>query len=132
MKKRGNVLAAGLICAILTTALTVPVFAHGHGQHNGSVQRVQTSVTVCAEADCTLPGRHFHSGWIYCGYDHENGLCDGSCSVAVCPYEDCTVSGRHLHDDDNTYCGYHRENRSYNGSSDASSSRNHGHHHGRG
>ena len=108
MNRRKKGLTAGLTGVILATTLTVPVFAHGHGQHNGSVQRVQTSVTVCTEADCTLPGRHFHSGWIYCGYDHENGLCDGSCAVAACPYEDCTAAGHHPHYDI-TYCSYDHE-----------------------
>ena len=110
--KKGKIALAGVVCTALTIALAVPVFAHSghsHGYRNDSAQRVQTSVSVCTDTGCTASGRHLHDGWIYCGYDHENGLCDGSCSVPVCPYEDCAAVGQHLHHDI-TYCGYDHEN----------------------
>ena len=70
-------LIAGVLCAMLAAMLVVPVSAHGchggrGGGHHGGYARnvqttVQTAVTVCPYSDCTLAGRHTHSGVIYCG-----------------------------------------------------------------
>lgn len=100
--KRWNCLVAGLLCAILTAALIVPASAHGcHGRRGGgchgrAARCVQTEITVCPYDDCTLAGRHYHDGTVYCGYAHGSGLCDGNCR-ALCPLEDCAAAGRHYH-----------------------------------
>ena len=108
-----NRLTAGAVCAVLAALLIVPASAHGHhggwGHHSRrTVQSVQTTITVCPYGDCTIAGRHAHSGVTYCGYDHTTGVCDGACR-ALCAVEDCTVAGRHIHDGV-TYCGYDHEN----------------------
>lgn len=103
-------LLAGLLCAVLAAALIVPASAHGchggrsRGHHGGYRQNVQTTVTVCPYPNCTVTGRHLHSGVIYCGYAHEGGVCDGACR-ALCPYGDCDTAGQHTHCG-RSYCGY--------------------------
>ena len=86
-------LTAGVLCAMLAAMLVVPVSAHGchggrgggrHGGYARNVQTtVQTAVTVCPYSDCTLAGRHTHSGVTYCGYDHAGGFCDGTCTAIL-------------------------------------------------
>ena len=76
-------LITGLLCAIMVTAATVPAFAHGgrgHGHHHGGCARnVQNNIAVCPYEDCSTAGRHIHDDVTYCGYNHCNGVCDGSC-----------------------------------------------------
>ncbi|WP_251318482.1 hypothetical protein [Flintibacter muris] len=111
--KAKNRLAAGLLCAVLAAALIVPASAHGchgrrgRGYHGGCAQNVQTEITLCAHEDCVLAGRHSHDGVIYCGYAHEDGVCNGACR-ALCPLEDCASSGRHYHGY-TVYCGAQHE-----------------------
>lgn len=82
-------LTAGVLCAMLAAMLVVPVSAHGchggrgGGHHGGYARNVQTTVTVCPYSDCTLAGRHTHSGVTYCGYDHAGGFCDGTCTAIL-------------------------------------------------
>lgn len=109
-KKKGR-LAAGLLCAVMTAALIIPVSAHGchrrGGHHSGYARSTQTTVTVCPYEDCAAAGRHVHSGVIYCGYGHESGVCDNNCR-ALCPLKNCDALGRHLHGR-SAYCGYDHE-----------------------
>lgn len=96
--------------AFLLTAsiLAVPASAHGHSGQKGHRTWTQSDTcTVCSVEDCTRTGRHTHRGVTYCGYDHEDGVCDGTC-YAVCAVEDCALTGRHVHDGV-TYCGYDHE-----------------------
>ena len=91
-----------VLACIAVLALTVPALAcGGHGHHGG--KRVQTQVTVCTVKGCETAGRHIHNGVTYCGYAHEDGVCDGKC-LALCSAEDCDTIGRHTHDGV-TYCG---------------------------
>ncbi|MBO5033089.1 MAG: hypothetical protein J6D08_14660 [Lachnospiraceae bacterium] len=71
-----------LFTAAVTAALTsvlfvMPVSAHGH--HSRQAQTVDTSCPVCTVEDCTEEGRHSHDGHEYCGYNHADGYCDGTC-----------------------------------------------------
>ncbi len=95
---RKRVVAFVLAAAILT----VPAFAHGCKGRR--VQTADTSCGVCTVEDCAITGRHTHRGVTYCGYDHADGVCDGTC-YALCGVEGCDLTGRHTHDGV-TYCGY--------------------------
>ncbi len=64
--------------AVLTVLMVMPVSAHGHHGHHRQ-QTVDTSCPVCTVDGCTETGRHTHDGCEYCGYDHEDGYCDGTC-----------------------------------------------------
>lgn len=69
-------LLAGIATAALVSALFVlPVSAHGH--HRQAVS--STDCPVCTFEGCTETGRHTHDGYDYCGYNHADGYCDGSC-----------------------------------------------------
>lgn len=111
-KKKGHLLV-GTLCVLMAALLVVPVSAHGchggrtRGHHGGYRQNAQITVTVCPYDDCTVFGRHSHSGILYCGYDHGTGVCDNNCQ-ALCPLEDCETLGRHVHGL-STYCGYNHE-----------------------
>ena len=95
---RKRVVAFVLAAAILT----VPAFAHGcKGRRT---QTADASCGVCTVEDCAITGRHTHRGVTYCGYDHADGVCDGTC-YALCSVEGCDSTGRHTHDGV-TYCGY--------------------------
>ena len=95
---RKRVVAFVLAAAILT----VPAFAHGCKGRR--VQTADASCGVCTVEDCAITGRHTHRGVTYCGYDHADGVCDGTC-YALCSVEGCDSTGRHTHDGV-TYCGY--------------------------
>ncbi len=95
---RKRVVAFVLAAAILT----VPAFAHGCKGRR--VQTVDASCGLCTVEDCAITGRHTHRGVTYCGYDHADGVCDGTC-YALCGVEGCDSTGRHTHDGV-TYCGY--------------------------
>ena len=95
---RKRVVAFVLAAAILT----VPAFAHGCKGRR--VQTVDASCGLCTVEDCAITGRHTHRGVTYCGYDHADGVCDGTC-YALCSVEGCDSTGRHTHDGV-TYCGY--------------------------
>lgn len=73
--------------AVLTMALLVPA-AYGCGGHGrmtaGQSANENTNMitcNVCTMEDCQIAGRHSHDGILYCGYDHADGICDGSCQV---------------------------------------------------
>ena len=110
-------LAAGAASILAAALLVTPVSAH-HGQsrgHHGQNQNQDTTVPststtcgVCHWEGCTSTGRHTHNGTTYCSFNHDSGLCDGTC-VALCTVEGCTLAGHHTHND-TTYCGYHHEN----------------------
>jgi hypothetical protein len=95
---RKQVVAFVLAAAILT----VPAFAHGCKGRR--FQTVDASCGLCTVEDCAITGRHTHRGVTYCGYDHADGVCDGTC-YALCGVEGCDSTGRHTHDGV-TYCGY--------------------------
>ncbi len=69
-------LTAALTAALVSTLFVMPVSAHGHHRR---VQTVDTECPVCTVEGCTEEGRHIHDGCEYCGYDHADGYCDGSC-----------------------------------------------------
>ena len=89
------------VCAVSLLAPTA--FAHG-GCHGGSRRTQPVCCGVCTVEGCELVGRHTHGRTTCCGYDHENGVCDGSCAP-LCTVEGCELAGRHTHDGV-TYCGY--------------------------
>ncbi len=74
-------LLAGIATAALVSCIFVlPVSAHGHHGHYNQTAS-QTECPVCTFEGCTEEGRHTHDGCYYCGYDHEDGYCDGSCAA---------------------------------------------------
>ena len=100
--------AAGTAAVLTALLLAAPASAHcGHGRVARAASAVSTAYPVCTVEGCAIAGRHTHSGRTYCGYDHEDGFCDGACR-ALCPYEGCTLTGRHTHSG-TAYCGYHHE-----------------------
>lgn len=70
--------AAAMTAALISTLFVMPVSAHGHHRR---VQTVDTDCPVCTVEGCTEEGRHIHDGHDYCGYDHEDGYCDGTCAT---------------------------------------------------
>lgn len=77
--------------AILVFVLfTMLVSAHGHHEHNGHHESNEHSSTiepdcpVCTLDGCTEYGRHAHNGHDYCGNDHKDDYCDGSCEISYC------------------------------------------------
>lgn len=70
---------AAAAAAMVSVLFVMPVSAH-HGHHRQAVD--DTCYPVCTVEDCTEEGRHLHDDEYYCGYDHADGYCDGSC-VAV-------------------------------------------------
>lgn len=130
--KLNKCFAAGLTCTLLATAWLTPASAHGHhggGHHNWHCQTTQTTVTqyvpatstqtapavqpaaeqpvvitTCPVADCAIAGRHTHDGVTYCGYAHENGICDGNC-CALCTRRGCIILKPHSHQGV-PYCGH--------------------------
>lgn len=92
------------LCAACAVSLLAPAaFAHGCHRRAQSAQ-----CGLCTVEGCEYAGRHTHNGVTYCGYCHEDGVCNGACAP-LCPYEDCELAGRHTHDGV-TYCGYDHEN----------------------
>lgn len=84
---RKNRLFAAVLGLCLAASLMLPATAYGHRRAAGCVQ---APCPVCPVEDCTEPGGHSHDGGFYCGYDHVNGVCDGSCQTY-------TVRGGHHH-----------------------------------
>ena len=62
---------------LISVLFVTPVSAHGH--HRQTVQTTDTSCPVCTVDGCTEEGLHCHDGYNYCGYDHADGYCDGTC-----------------------------------------------------
>lgn len=72
--------------ALVLTAALLAVPASAHGGHHGKTQgAAAASCAVCTTEDCTIIGRHVHDGVAYCGSDHADGFCDGSCVAASTP-----------------------------------------------
>jgi len=86
MYKKGRLLA-GVLCAVIAALMIVPAASHAchrnSGHHGRYANQVQTTITVCPYENCTLAGRHTHSGVTYCGYDHAGGFCDGTCTAIL-------------------------------------------------
>lgn len=76
----GKLLTAAAAAAMVSVLLVMPVSAH-HGHHRQAA--ADTGCPVCTVEDCTEEGRHLHDGEYYCGYDHKDGYCDGSCGAAA-------------------------------------------------
>ena len=72
-----KILMTGAAGLVLSAFMVVPVSAHGH--HYQSRSETSYSYPVCTVEDCTEEGCHLHDGEHYCGYDHEDGYCDGTC-----------------------------------------------------
>lgn len=89
-----RIFTVALTAALVSTLFVMPVSAHGHGGHHRQTRTVQTVQTVqtvdtldtecpvCTVEGCTEVGRHTHDGHDYCGYNHTDGYCDGSCVTA--------------------------------------------------
>ena len=69
---------AAAATALISVLFVLPVSAHGH-HHQTTTSH--TGYPVCTVEGCTEEGRHAHDGCYYCGYDHEDGYCDGSCET---------------------------------------------------
>ncbi|MEY8319712.1 hypothetical protein AAK894_01370 [Lachnospiraceae bacterium 46-61] len=75
-----KMLVMGAVGILSSACLAFPAFAHGHGHHRQT--QVNTNYTaVCTIDGCTETGHHIHNGVNYCGYNHSNGYCDGSCAT---------------------------------------------------
>lgn len=80
-------LAAAIAAALVFVLFAIPVSAHGHDNdhghhgHDGYSSSEETDCPVCTVDGCIEYGRHTHDGHDYCGYDHKNGYCDGSCET---------------------------------------------------
>ena len=98
-----KLLISALAAACAASLLGPAAFAHG-GCHGGARRTQPVRCGVCAMDGCEVSGRHVHGRATYCGYDHENGVCDGSCAP-LCTVEGCELAGRHTHDGV-AYCGY--------------------------
>ena len=120
--------ASVLLALGLLTSLSVSAYAHGCRGRGYGNRYASANCTVCALEDCTAEGRHSHDGVIYCGYPHENGICDGQCRT-LCTEEGCTLSGRHSHGE-LLCCGYSHECGFCDGSCQTVSSGGHHGHHG--
>ncbi len=68
--------AAAAAIVLASSLFVMPASAHGHHRQT---QTVDTGCPVCTVEGCTEEGRHSHDGHNYCGYDHADGYCDGSC-----------------------------------------------------
>lgn len=110
------------IAAVLTSFMVVmPASAHGHHHNRQAVCAAEPDrlCAVCTEEGCVAKGWHIHDGETYCGYDHEDGYCDGTCDTArVCAVEGCTETGHHIHDGI-SYCGYAHESGYCDGTCDS-------------
>ena len=112
--------ALGLAGVLLSGVFVMPVSAHGHhGSQSGCGYDYEHLCEVCAVDGCTKVGWHVHDGSTYCGYDHVDGYCDGTCdAVRVCAVSGCTESGHHVHDG-KSYCGYDHESGYCDGTCDS-------------
>lgn len=78
-----TIVAVTLISVLFVT----PVSAHGHHHRQTATAATatttvtDTSCPVCTVEGCTETGRHTHDGCDYCGYDHADGYCDGTCAA---------------------------------------------------
>lgn len=116
--------ALGIVTALM---MAMPAFAcggRGSGGYRGGYSGTRYTArrdsgllaTACPVEGCTIAGRHYHNGVLYCGTYHADGYCTTDCfsqgyglAVPACPVEGCTIAGRHLHDGV-TYCGtYHAD-----------------------
>lgn len=78
-----KMLGGAATVALISLLFVMPVSAHGH--HSRTT--LNTDCPVCTVEGCTEVGRHTHEGHDYCGYDHRDGYCDGSCEqVSRCGY----------------------------------------------
>lgn len=113
------------VCLLLALLASLSVSAYAHGCR-GRGRYVSADCPVCAVEDCFAEGRHSHDGVLYCGYPHENGICDGQCR-ALCAVEGCDLSGRHSHGGQ-LCCGYGHEDGFCDGSCQAAATASAGHH----
>lgn len=89
-----RLLTATAAAALVSALFVLPVSAHGHHRQT----TVSTDCPVCTVEGCTEKGRHTHDGHDYCGYDHADGYCDGTCAaVSVNTASHCRKSRRHCH-----------------------------------
>lgn len=98
-------LLVSALAALCAVSLLVPAaFAHGcHSRRSTAQTAAPYRCAVCTVEGCELAGRHYHGSTLYCGHNHPNGLCDGTC-VSLCQVEGCTLAGRHYHNG-TVYCG---------------------------
>lgn len=95
-----TIVAVTLISVLFVT----PVSAHGH-HHRQTTAAASTTTTaatvtdtscpVCTVEGCTETGRHTHDGYDYCGYDHADGYCDGTCAAVGTTTTYCGRGGGH-------------------------------------
>ncbi len=76
----GKLLTTAAAAVLVSAIFVMPVSAH-HGHHRQAAN-VDTGCPVCTVEGCVEEGHHLHDGSYYCGYDHEDGYCDGSCGYS--------------------------------------------------
>ncbi len=87
-----KLLTATATAALVSALFVLPVSAHGHHRR----ATVNTDCPVCTVEGCAEEGRHTHDGHDYCGYDHADGYCDGTCvAVSTKTVSHCNRSRRH-------------------------------------
>ena len=115
------------LAAVCAASLLIPAaYAHGGCHSRSSRAARRAGCAVCTVESCTLAGRHSHGRTAYCGYDHEDGWCDGAC-LALCTVEGCDLTGRHSHGGADC-CGSDHESGFCDGSCPVYRSSSHGHH----
>lgn len=110
----------GMAVVLLSGLCAMPVSAHGR-HHRQSEYRTENThlCEVCSVEGCMKMGWHVHDDVTYCGYDHADGYCDGTCNTAVvCTLAQCTETGHHIHDGKN-YCSYDHESGYCDGTCDS-------------
>lgn len=79
-----HLVVSGAACLMAAGAFAVPAYAHHGGEYHGCQGRVSAYTEVCSFEDCSETGIHYHGRTAYCGYDHDGGICDGSCMENGC------------------------------------------------
>lgn len=74
-----KMLAAATASLLVASLIVMPVSAHGHHGRSKTAASTVTPCPVCTIEDCTEEGHHAHDGVTYCGYEHSDEYCDGSC-----------------------------------------------------
>ncbi len=87
-----KLLTCGITGVLLAGLLVTPVSAHGHHSQIKDTAKASKICSLCTEKDCTETGYHLHDDEVYCGFDHEQGYCDGSCGNSCEKQSKCETS----------------------------------------
>lgn len=89
-----HLLISGAACLAAAGIFASPAYAHHGGEFHGCQGRSSSYANssyanssyadICSFEDCSETGIHYHGETAYCGYDHEGGICDGSCLENGC------------------------------------------------